>query len=768
MLAKAAATASVPSIKGTTHLDNHDVKIIQYKAALYKLVEMSRLLSVLAKNLEKPTGKNIIPLVNYILILFEGPLFNVHPIMRKRFQLLCSFKVCKIVPINPVLNTADIELVTQLPSVITDINSLREYMYKNELQWKLLGCLRSLVNNSSSIYERKLRQIQIERNAKRPVDSLGRPMPFDISTIEDILRPKESALCLDLAVLINNKEEDTSVGSMHKLQTQVLSKFVVCFKSKILPVLKTYYLQLKRFNSCKAMPPSAVKDLQHWEYSHHRIYALLLRSLYISEMIASILRQVYNPNTSYFNEVKTKLLSENVFAYEEVLQKMETICSSLGNQGGPQELIKTLQRYSKQGVLYQVQANNIIEVYQECICKVVPNIIDNLDTLETFSTLWKFIETNTDGMKSFSDQTQEQLCKMLDERMAVDKLTHIEKIGTGNEPPPSHSGSGTPSRGSIKRVVLGKTSISSTISSGTGSPGTISPLMNRSNSAEKTPAKFSIYGSPQVSRRGSISENRVSNYTNIPSKSVIDQKVPLKSPLSNTKSVGRPRSSSLQSPMEDKRNTRPPSTYQSRSNSLQADAAINQKIIQNTVNYLTTNGKIGTSTERTGVKLSGHLRTSKAQPKHISKRRSENDEDTNILAEVVSLTISEDENHQESSVEHSNNTGREELSAKSLEELACLKRVRFVGVPPMTSEEKKSPTKKGWYKKPAILHYPPPPPAFASQKYRLRQEGIAFKTSLRESGGDSKKTSLMMNIEVSPPKESTTQRITSKLRDKLR
>ena len=47
LLAKAAASVSVPAIKGSIPLDSFDIKIIQYKNALYKLNELNRLLNIL-------------------------------------------------------------------------------------------------------------------------------------------------------------------------------------------------------------------------------------------------------------------------------------------------------------------------------------------------------------------------------------------------------------------------------------------------------------------------------------------------------------------------------------------------------------------------------------------------------------------------------------------------------------------------------------------------------------------------------------------------
>ncbi|QLG73182.1 hypothetical protein HG535_0E02660 [Zygotorulaspora mrakii] len=779
MLAKAAANALAPTIKGAVFLDNNDVKIIQYKAALYKLIEMSRLLSVLQKNLEKPSGSTIIPLINYILVLFEGPLFNVHPVMRKRFQLLSTFKISKVAHINPALNTADTPISFTLSTVDEIADFLPKYMYDRGLQFKLLGCLRSLVNNASTLYERKLRQIQIERNSRRSTDSLGRPVPFEVGSIEDILRPRESSLCLDLAVLINNREEDTSIVSMHKLQTQVLSKFVISFNTKVWPVLKNYYLQLKRFSLAKPTSPIAMSELPYWEHSLHRIYALLLRSLNILAMCLSLARQIYYSNKTYLNALRTKLLSENAFAYEETLHKLEVMCSLPEVQQTMSELLISLNNFSKPGSTHHVHPKTIVEIYQNVIAKVIPIISKLFNTLETFCTMWKFIETNQAASRLFENKTDDALNKMLTERLAVDKLSHVEKQKKfRGQVSPSPSSSNSSSRGSLTRAVGSKSGNSSTVSvlsSTASSPGKVSPLMARSESLEKNASKFSIYSSPQVSRRGSISESRTSNYASIISKTSFEQKNFTKSPLSNAKRIGRPRSSSLQSPLDDKRNLHSLSSAQSRSSSLQAEAAVNQKIVQSTMNQASLKRSEMTDKEVNGIKSSPLQSQRKSSPQSITTRDmnksgTEVDLEGIISSRISSLSFNKDESD-----------GLDELSKQSLdvteidddscgesEEIFCLKKVRFSGVPPMSLDEKRSPTKKGWYKKPAVLHYPPPPTAISGQKYRLRQEGMAFKTSLRDTGSDPKKVFTTMSMDVSPTKETAAQRLTSKLRDKLR
>lgn len=792
MLAKAAAHASIPNIRGTVYLDSHDVKIIQYKAAIYKLGEMGRILKVVEKNIEKTGGSSIIPLVNYVLSLCEGPMFNVNPVIRKRYQLLCEFKLCKVTPINPALSTSDIDLTVQFPQVTDDFTALKEKIYDADLQSKLLNRLQRIISNTANIYEKRLRQIQMERNAKRPTDSSGRPIPFDINTVEDLLRPCEVSLCLDLAVLINDKEQDTSIKSLRKLQTQVLVRFISCMNEKAFPVIRTYYNQLQKYVATRGLSSAALKELPHWDYSIHRIYALLFRVLGILDVTTSLTRQIYVPSRIYLHAVRTKLLSENVFAYNEVLQKLDTMCTGPENET-IDELLTTLGRYSRQGAVHHVQPNNILEVYQSSISKMIPIMRNYLQLLSSFVDMWKFIESNTDAAKTFANHEETQLLKMLEERIAVDKLAYIEK--SKSELKLQQNGtpltSNTSSRTSLKRSLTGRvgsSTSSSASSSSAASPGKMSPLrMSRASSTERQNIKISNLSSPQISRRGSIAEGRGTASPTL-SKFATDQKNTFKSPLGNKyKVVGRPRSSSLQSPLDEDRNVISSVPLQSRSNSLQADAALNQKMIQDAVGLSMTNGN-GTSNggDRSlkklpqSSKLSRSPSTNNRYPDQITAVYKESPKRTNSdsspLPEMASLNLNsckmilefkseEDGEHGEQALD-----GKDAREEETFLEISCMKKVRFTGVPPMTNDEERSPIRKGWYKKPAILHYPPPPPQFAGQKFKMRQEGMAFRTSLREVGNadSNKKASALMSTDVVTVKGSASQRLTSKIRDKLR
>lgn len=765
MLAKAAASASIPPMKGSVYLDSHDVKIIQYKAAIYKLGETSRLLGVLQKNLERTSDSKIIPLVNYILSLSEGPMFSVHPVLRRRYELLCEFKVCKGTVINPALSTSGIELEVQSPQVLEDLEELRSKIYDESLQWKLLECLQKIIANSSSIYERKLRQIQMERNARRPIDVSGRPITFVINSVEDLLRPWEMSLSLDLAVLINDPEKDTSIRSLRKLQTQVLSKFTACLQKKVLPVIRNYYCQLQKFASTRGNPTAAFKELQSWECSIHRVYALLFRTLYILDVIMSLVRQIYLPNKLYLTETRTKLLSPNAYSYEDELKSFRDLCD-LNKHETFQELLTNLEGFSKEGFTHNVHPGKIMDIYNNSLSKVIPFLRAVVQSMKSFADVWKYIESNIEAGEKLDGCEESQLAHMLEERMAVDKLAQVEQVKqkrTTSETGSPLKGTSAASKNSTKRNLIDRvngSSSSSTSSSAAGSPGKMSPQqMSRNTSMEKGNIRVSNLSSPQVSRRGSVNEGRLP-YTGAAAKTANDKKNPPRNTALKRVAMGRPRSSSLQSTQENNQKAQTSIAPSARSNSLQANAVLNQKIIQSAVIHsLNGNGNgIGSS-----ARIRNLEKNSPAKNPSVAKSQSQSPVPIPEI-ETLSLHSLDDQISKEQTPDESSSL---KSSTATSDVLLSIKKVRFTGVPPMNEDEDRSPTRRGWYKKPVVLHYPPPPPQFALQKYKMRQEGMAFRTSLRE-GDQTKKSGFLTNMEVSPPKESSTSKLASKLRDKLR
>lgn len=835
MFAVAAAHATLPArIKGTFQMDWHDVRIMQYRAAIMKLEEVVRVLKVLEKNLDKKqeVGKCIIPLVNYMLSLCDGPLFNVHPALRKRFLLLTEFKLCKQTEINPPPVANGIEFHVELAKIVEDFEQLRENIYNATLQWKLLGCLQAIAQNALEIYETKLNQVQTERSNNRPVDVPGKVLPFNMDAVEDIMKPAEISLCLDWAVLINDREQDTSIKSLRKLQTQVLTKFVANVNEKALPVMRVYFNQLQKSSTSRGPVTATIKELPHWEYTIHRMYAYIYRALCLLDVMVSVSRQIYLPNKEYLHSSRSQLSSENVSAYRDVLDKMDSMCANPeGEVTG--SILASLDSCSNPKVNLSVAFNTVTDVFQNSICQVTPILRNTLQLITTWLDMWKFVDNNIDSAEKLATLDKEQLENMLKERLAVDRLNQVEKQKTVNRLTPEANGLGGKG-GSIRRVNSKRLSApASPAATSTGtSPGKLSPLrMTRTNSREIGGQRSSSYSSPklsrrsslaeirvttpaiqlsspQVSRRGSVVENRQPN--SILMKNAIDSKNQNRSSLGNKTLTGRPRSSSLQSGYVNSSKSQTGPNLHSRSNSLQNGAIVNQKVVQDTLSQLVGNGSIsGSSTEKNAKKLQAPIRKPRVQtsngnsPKKqgfkacskksplpemeeltLDPKKDSNFNEQGNRANGMNNDVHEPERQQQQQLQKNeqdlqqqdqNLQPQQQQSDQSGESGwpngTCIKKVRFAGVSPMTEDESAKPTKKGWYKKPAVLHYPPPPPQYLSQKFRMRQEGIAFRSSLREEPNQdaNKKNSFgAEEISLPPQKESVSQRFASKLRERLK
>lgn len=909
MYAVAAAHATRPAkIKGTQHLDIYDVRIIQYRSAMLKLSDTVRLLGVLERNLEKKqeTGKTIIPLINYVLSLCEGPVFNVHPILRKRFTLLSECKLSKQNEINMPPSTSNVEYDVDFAPLVIDLLRLRESIYNSNLQWKLMGCLKSISENALNIYEKKLRNVSTERASKRIADFPGKVIPMNYEAIDDILRPFEMELCLDWAVLINDQEQDTSFNSLKKLQSQILTRFLSNINEKVLPTIRNYFNQLQKACNSRSSAVTNLKELPHWEFSVHRMYSYIYRVLCVLDIIISMTRQLWLPNKDNFYSLRSQLSSLNVYTYRCVLDKIDLICREPKSQI-TSPIIAVLDSCSNPNLNITVAPNTISEIFTNSICKVTPILRDTLQSVTSWLEAWKYVDNNFNSHEKLQNLNEKQLFNMLQERLVTDKAKQTEIQQKNRLTPdriPSTTGGLTRTGSTIRRGNSRRLSPSASpaVSSNPASPIKAPPLISSQNSpVDKTNSKGSNIsspqlprssnvdirvssptshsGSPQVSRRGSISDSRLAG--SVLAKNTNDQKNAPRSPLTSRLTNGRPRSSSLQSDHNEATKTNHKAALPSRSNSLQTHATVNQKKIQDNFTRLTrsrsinglssiSGGPNGRKSQQSAKKTrtqslignpptSGRevfKNTSETSPlseleelsidsandaekkKHDTeqndnvpsiegsssvKKQTQQQQDTGELRNSVQLQGQQQDNQSQEteyenwkSLDHKTSDGEknvssimepgqeqlnregsgeevqstdsqqdqskrsslhenEHMSIQNTDNLHSIqKKVRFTGVGPMTEDELARPTKRGWYRKPAVLHYPPPPPQYLGQKFRLRQEGIAFRTSLREEKNkESTENRNSMSTafdEIAPPpqRESVSHRFASKLREKLK
>ncbi|EDO15099.1 hypothetical protein Kpol_1071p6 [Vanderwaltozyma polyspora DSM 70294] len=795
MLAKAAATASIPTVIGTVYFNSYDSKIIQYASALGKLKEIYKILGALEANLEKNPDTSIIPLINYILSFCEGQTFNVNSTLRKRFNLLCEFRQCKVTEIVPTLSTSAIDYNVKFPELTQDSETFIKNMYNPELQWKLLKCFKAIVKNAIEIYSNRLKQVQIERTANSPPDMFGRARPFDIQAVNDLIRPSETSMCLDLAVLIKDREQDTKPESFRKLDLQILTKFISVVQNSILPSIKAYYNDLHKYVNSRAASTQMLRELPHWEYSMHRIYALLYRTLSTLHMIISIARQLYIPNKEYFNDIRTKLCSENVHDYENLIRKIEKLCFDY-EESYTELLVKSLEYYSRQGTTFHVQPNNILDGFHINVTKSVPKLRIVLTLLNSWLTMWQFIQNNSAAESKISDSSDEMLENMLQERKAVDRLASVEKEIKRSELKLKQRQDTLKSK--LKQInedclgpdrlpmrKISSLSTFSSSSSSTTSPGTMSPNLSSWNSRN---VSLSSISSPNLSRRQSIdarNNNNSSNNLNSMNNNVTRQKVHCETKPAKTKT--RKRSTSLQSAFSSSAEDLNSSEVPSRSNSLQVGSVLNQKMLQDTVTHLMSKNNSRPPPTSNAVSNASIFASKAAASNGLS--RSQNNIERNGTTKVGTVTKKKDKNVMMNNKEDITQKNYKIMNSSAVTKTISMpelelqnsfsqslrldptvsadnceirKKVRFIGVPPITELEDPRPKRKGWYKKPEVLHYPPPPTQI-SDRYN-RQEGMAFRRSLREPNDSDENAKL----EIDQTRESTRSRITSKLFDKLR
>lgn len=898
MHSKAAAAASVQIRKGKDPfpLTTFDIKLIQYKGGLYKLQEIIRILGVLEKNLQPPSStlkegkekvskktKTIVPLINYILTLCEGHIFNVHPMIRKRYLALCQFKFYKLQDFNPAISTDFIDVDFEFCEV--DEISFEEYrnnIYNNELQWKLLRYLKNLTVNTLSVYNKRLRQIQLERNARsnRPYEVTERTSNFMIEYVEDLVQPIEMGLSFDFAVLIKDKAKDTSISSFLKLQCQVVDKFVLFLDKKLFPNIKNYYNQINKYSN----KTSPIESLPFPEFTLQRIYALLLKVYDTLSIIISVIRCIYLPSKNYFNDPKTKLISKNVYQYEEILVKIEELCVTYTDKSF-REFTDDLNSFTTATINFVPgegnKNNTIAELHKKFITRHVLSLRATLQTVSKWSSMWKFIQNNIEGLEKFNDMKDDQLQRMLEERRSVDKLSYFEKLPekkristvTTNTTIANNNGSITSTLSSTTsstqssrtssllsyslhpddiRMLNSKANLSVPKSKLNGSYGSasspsssvtsLSPNnLSRRSSVDRTKylqmgmsplsrnrSRNSNTSSPSVSRRSSIIERSAVPGKPRPLSTVLDETVELPSvtinteaeqPVSAVKRVssvkGRPRSSSLQTPKYSNvyKNSGHNTPDTKRSNSLEANDALNQKLVQDAMKKLMS-GNLGRhithsdgtySPSRSRPTSANRSRSSSVNSDHLvnngyssnSKlaaklpngtsnnlqrvssplngkfKRAEtfdkiNSGDNVKTGEKLQFHDFESGNDVENNYSESSE-GINEMCGETSD--GKIKKVRFVGVPPMLPSENPRPKRKGWYKKPAVLHYPPVPPQVnigLRQKYNL--EGVAFRTSLRETPEDERKPGMLANLDegLLNKTASTTHKFGLNLRDRFR
>ncbi|SCU91016.1 LADA_0F07624g1_1 [Lachancea dasiensis] len=811
MYVKAAVSATKPPAKGGVLLDQFDVNLIKCRTVVFRLTEFLRIMKILEATLKRKSDTRvIIPLMNYILALCSGSTLNLSEELRGKLTDLAEFKCCKALDMVGPTTIGSLEFCLSFPDVDLDSTRYRNHVYDAELQAKLLQLSIKTIQAALQLSESKYKFCVKERNANRPTDHSGRSSLLDESTFDELIQPTELSMALDFAVLIKHIQSDTSEASFRKLNLQVLTKFTDQMNEKALRPIKSYHTSLFRFSKASSISQSKIiMNLPHWQYTMHRIYALILRILFILTISKSLLKQIYLPNKQYFMAPQTQLRSTNIYELRELLHNLDLICSDSGDLDF---LVQSLNKYSSRNSSFTVQPTIISESFSKDVTPAVRKLRFYFQTIETWASQWKAIQENNTSDETLDALDKAEVQKLANEKFENDKLEHIErtkKDAAAKKRKDTTDGVITsPEAGSIK-TIFRRSSLQrsrlSPISSGASSPGSLSPAkLSRSPSLNNKkvihPGKFNANGStlssPLASRRGSVTESH--GNARKPIREVLSPK-PINGDTNETlPSPRRKRSASLQSAAPPPSND--PKTDTQRSNSLQVGATLNQEVLRKklyqkprstsgnsspTPNSSKPNGT-PTPASFSSKPIQSNSPSPLRQKNHLTARLPEV-HDIATLPDMDSLVLDEEklklvidtktsvEQHESTvgaiaEMDNDNQLACAPKDENSEEEFATnkefVKKVRFTGVPPMSLNEDPRPKKRGWYKKPAVLHYPPPPPQSGVHQYRLRQEGLTFQSTLREKDPDAmqKRSSLLVATE-SPAVSS--YKFSSKLRDKL-
>ncbi|CEP64834.1 protein phosphatase regulator GIP4 LALA0_S14e00342g [Lachancea lanzarotensis] len=820
MYIKAAASAlnSVP--RGTGFLDHYDVQLVKCRAIVLRLQEFLRILKILNTTSKRRTeARFIIPLTNYILALYGCFTLNISEALNKKLLGISEFKTVAVPDSIPGFEASSVDIRIELAAVGSDLEEVKKNVYNVQLQGQTLESAIKITTTALQVAERVYGMSLTERSFNRQPDISGRRFDLDETAFDELIRPGEVSMALDLAVLIKNYDLDTSDASFEKLNLQVLTKFREHMNEKALRPVKSYHTSLFRFSkAASASQAKIIMNLPHWQYTMHRMYALLLRILYILSITKAFLRQVYIPNRQHLVAPKTQLRSTNVYEYQELLENVRRICL---DDNDLDELVNFVNSYNRSGSFLMVQPANISEFFNTDISSAIRKLRLYFQIVDSWIKMWTHIQESGEAMENLDVLPESELIKLVEERLANDKLELMERKNqekaakneaANNEmdrsPPLKDAARSTPIRTVFRRSSLQRSSLSPT-GSDASPPSSLSPrALSRSPSLNnkkttilaRAPRNGSNLSSPVVSRRGSVSEN--------------ERTAGIKSPVvgkhvsggnDRTRAPGRKRSASLQSGLHP---SSEPAPYglpgdTTRSNSLQAGASLNQRMIRNSFAQVSGNLLGGNSNSQRGptvvspTPLKNPAKAVRsASPSPISRDKSPSksqldgrgiDDLPNIGSLVlddeklalVSLKFSSEssDSHVSGSSSEAGMDGGEnrpvqdesENQVMDMDVNVTVKRVRFTGVPPFSTNEDPRPKRRGWYKKPAVLRYPPPPPQYAIQKYTLRQEGATFHNSLRENEleGNStapKRSSLLVQSDTT---STSGHRLASKLRDKL-
>jgi hypothetical protein len=336
-VAGAAAAASTPSIKGGILLDAFDAKIVQYHCALRKLQVIQT--PIKALNIKAKAGKgDVIPLVHHITTICAGSLqMNEH--LKRRVVFIGKLEPLKDHrKVVPHLNTSAISFDLE------DTEGHRCHYTSDVNYSKLLEDMLSICDNAVTIYQEKLRQSIMERDAHRRPDANHKPVPLDPNSFLDLLEPLE---VMSLSRLITTPDD---LETCQFKITPILLDAIANTTQNI----GTYIAQLQKY---KERPSEAtLKRLPAWPYTIHRIFASVIKLSDLYAILRRFGRELYLPAS---NELHAPKLLHQSSVWDAMLK---TCDEYFLNPKKNEQMVFTSSRATRQGASFQLKHTTITEL----------------------------------------------------------------------------------------------------------------------------------------------------------------------------------------------------------------------------------------------------------------------------------------------------------------------------------------------------------------------------------------------------------------------
>ncbi|CCH58253.1 hypothetical protein TBLA_0A04590 [Henningerozyma blattae CBS 6284] len=371
-------------------------------------------------------------MTNYILCLLEGPIFNIHPLLRERYNLLCQFKVTKFQ--KEKLRDFELSFNFKFSKSARDPISFKNNLYDSKLQLKVFHSLKVLINNTTQVYTFYLNKIE---NAGTVTSISPKTVLLIENSIKEIIESKEMDLSLDLVIDSQNLNDFEN----HYLQLEVISKFLKCLDKNVLQKIQNNLESIDTFLTDRNIIRNEMNhDIQlDLKLKAYQLYACIIRLYHIWSMVSSIFRQFYYPNRQYFDDPITKLNAKNSFDFKILLENLELICDSNKKSKKLKDLEICLNNLSKllngnsivnnYKNISSIHIQQLKTIYDETVIPNLRKILVEIKLMKRWYMIIHYIQDNEiKNNEKYSNLNEDQILKLLNDKLKKDKIRTSKRL----------------------------------------------------------------------------------------------------------------------------------------------------------------------------------------------------------------------------------------------------------------------------------------------------------------------------------------------------